>query len=211
MALFKNLPCRGTLQADQLGDGYQVVDLGKIHVVDEVCLEERHVDPFAVRLGLGPLSEFLGEAAVVRHGPHAIGEPLVRHQLRQVGLGHADVEIATGEQFLQRQPRFGCVRMQWEVGVDDIDGERPTQLFRTARAEITPRSDVIGEDLECGHVPPLLVVADQCRNRRCVLYQTTADRNRSGTWSRVRVLFSHSGRRESPWSPKQYKLVPVRR
>lgn len=79
VAIFKNLPCPGAGQADPLGDGYQVVDLGKIHVVDEVGLKERLVDLLAVRLGLRPLSELLGKAAVVRHGPYAIGKRLVSH------------------------------------------------------------------------------------------------------------------------------------
>ena len=65
-----------------------------------------------------------------------------------MGLSCVDVEVAAGEQLLQRQSVAGRVRVQREGRDAQVDVVLGSDSFCTDRTEVAPRSYVVGEDFE---------------------------------------------------------------
>ncbi len=106
------------------------------------------MDGVAAWLGVGPLTEFLGEAAVIGVGPLRIGQSLGVHQPFHALVHGVEIDAATGEQLGQRLALYGRVGVQRKVNGLDIDVVGLADFFNTHGAEVTPRSDVVGEDLQ---------------------------------------------------------------
>ena len=151
LSLRKHLFRLRSRQSKPLGNRNQIVNFREVHTVGEVGVEQCIVDLLTIGLSLGPLGQFLCQPAVVGHRSLAVWQTFLGHQLRHPCLGSRNVDVAAGEQFFQRKPRFGCLGMQRKRSVDDVDVERRLQFFHTPGAEITPRSDVVGENFERNH------------------------------------------------------------
>jgi len=108
------------------------------------------VDLVATGLLLRPSRQFLGEAAVVRHGPLPVGQPFLAHECRHALLRGGDVDVSSPEQFLQRQSFCRRLGMERKVAELHCDVVLVCKSFNTDRTEIAPRSDVIRIDFQDG-------------------------------------------------------------
>ena len=97
---------------------------------------------------LCPFSEFLGQAAVVGHGPLSEGEAFCPGHLLQSGQHGRDVHITAFEEFLQGLACLRDLRMQGKGHPVDIQIMLLPQFFNTPGNEIAPGSDVVRKDLQ---------------------------------------------------------------
>ena len=130
------------------GNLHQYASAGNVRAVNKVGTKQSVLDSIASRLLYCPHSQLLREPAIVRHRPISVRQSLISHQLNHASLGRRYVDVAAGEESLQRETLRRRVRVQREVRELDVDLVGGTESFYTHGAEVTPRSDVVGEEFQ---------------------------------------------------------------
>ena len=133
-------------EPDRGGNSDERFDIADVGALDEVRPKQRVMDRIPARLGVGPGTQFLRQAAVVGHGAIAVRQPFGRHAFAHLRLHLGYVEAAAGEQIRQAAPLRRCVRMQREMNPLDLDVVFFPEPLDTHGTEITPGSDVVGKD-----------------------------------------------------------------
>ena len=124
------------------------VVIAEVLGVDEIGLVQRIMDGFAARLCIGPLTEFLCPPAVIGIGALTIGQPLAIHQPLHALIHSLGIHAPLGIHFSHRPSLHRGFGMQRKMNQLHIDVVGLFELFNTHGTEITPRSNVVREDLK---------------------------------------------------------------
>jgi hypothetical protein len=103
------------------------------------------VDDFAAGFRFRPFRNFLSQSTVIGVRPRPIRQSFGVHQCLKADVRGLNIDMATAEQFLERQTLCRRVGMQWKMHPGDVDIEISLQLFNTPGTEVAPWSNVIAE------------------------------------------------------------------
>lgn len=144
-ALGQNGARRVAVESNCLGDCNERISIADVNSVDKIGAIERIMNGIATGLCVSPRAQFLSEPTIIGMGALTVGKPSFRHETFEP-LAYW-LNVSTREHLSQRAPFGWRVWMQGKVNPLNFDRVVRFQLFNTHGTEVTPGSDVIGEDV----------------------------------------------------------------